>query len=87
LQGIQGKNVIIECCCKLVFKYDRTVYVRTMNGDGFPWESMNETSNDSTLTLSSRSILPISTGVGKVMIMVVVFARSANGSEEFGLQK
>ena len=47
-----------------------------MNSDGFPSESMNETSNDSTLRLSSRSILPISTGVGKEMMMVVVFARS-----------
>jgi len=58
----------------------------TWNGDGFPSAVMNEISNSSTLTLSIKSILPISTGVGKVMTNVVTALTSSNGSEESGLK-
>jgi len=58
----------------------------TWNGDGFPSAVMNEISNSSTLTLSIKSILPISTGVGKVMTNVVTALTSSNGSEDSGLK-
>jgi len=58
----------------------------TWNGVTFPSASMKDTSNSSTLMLSSRPILPMSTGEENVMINVVTGLTNSNGSEESGLQ-
>ena len=58
----------------------------TWNGDGFPSVVMDEISNSSTLTISIKSILPISTGIRKVMTNVVTELTSSNGSEDSGLK-